>query len=336
MLKKLLSTACTRYVTVAGMLLTASFASLAQLSFSHKDWEIACDNTRTCRAAGYQIEADIDKPASILLTRKAGPGFAVQAQLQLGGDDLPKAAIRLKAGSYATEVAGTELSALQVTSLLPVLLKTNEMQLSSGKLSWKISTEGLNAVLLKMDEFQGRLGTPGALVRKGTRAESSVLAAIPAPVVKAAQVVATKPQDAALGKLIFAGIDKKAFAEECGESNARNLEIVRLTQSKVLLSMGCGLGAYNYTWKLWIANDKPPYAPQMQEANGEFDASSGEVNFGNKGRGIGDCWSHEQWVFNGKDFTSSGESTTGMCRGFAGGAWDLPTYVTTGFKPSKK
>ena len=26
------------------------------VSFSHKDWELACDNTLTCRAAGYSAE----------------------------------------------------------------------------------------------------------------------------------------------------------------------------------------------------------------------------------------------------------------------------------------
>lgn len=29
-----------------------SMAAIQGLHFSHKDWEIACDNTGTCRAAG--------------------------------------------------------------------------------------------------------------------------------------------------------------------------------------------------------------------------------------------------------------------------------------------
>jgi len=41
-------------------------------------------------------------------------------------------------------------------------------------------------VLLKMDEFQGRLDTPGALVRKGNKSESSALPPLPAPEIKAA------------------------------------------------------------------------------------------------------------------------------------------------------
>jgi hypothetical protein len=40
-----------------------------------------------------------------------------------------------------------------------------------------------------MDEFQGRIGTPGALVRKGTRPEATVLPPLPAPEITAGLVV---------------------------------------------------------------------------------------------------------------------------------------------------
>ena len=57
---------------------------LAQgLFFEHKDWQTVCDNTRTCRVAGYQ--ADGAEPAvSVLLTREAGRGRAVSGQVMLG------------------------------------------------------------------------------------------------------------------------------------------------------------------------------------------------------------------------------------------------------------
>src|SRR5512139_570127 len=65
------------------------------ISFQHKDWELACDNTRTCRAAGYQSD-DGDLAMSVLLTRMAGPNQPVTAQVMLGSyaeddplDDLP-------------------------------------------------------------------------------------------------------------------------------------------------------------------------------------------------------------------------------------------------------
>lgn len=35
-----------------------SLPALAEtgVSFSHKDWEVVCDNTLTCRTAGYSAE----------------------------------------------------------------------------------------------------------------------------------------------------------------------------------------------------------------------------------------------------------------------------------------
>jgi hypothetical protein len=59
------------------------------------------------------------------------------------------------------------------------------------------------------------------------------------------------------------------------------------------------------------------------------DYSNGKLTSVQKGRGIGDCLSKTDWVWTGKAFEKSHESTTGMCRLIeVGGAWQLPTYVT--------
>ena len=42
------------------------------VKFWHKDWELACDNTGICRAAGYH-EDRADLPVSVLVTRRPGP-----------------------------------------------------------------------------------------------------------------------------------------------------------------------------------------------------------------------------------------------------------------------
>ena len=46
--------------------------------------------------------------------------------------------------------------------------------------------------------------------------------------------------------------------------------------------------------------------------------------------------SRTAWIWNGETFAKSEESSTGMCRGFAGGAWDLPTYVSAVVKNDSK
>ena len=54
--------------SIAAIPAPARAQSANGLYFQHRDWEIACDNTGTCRAAGYHAEAD-DRRVSVLLTR---------------------------------------------------------------------------------------------------------------------------------------------------------------------------------------------------------------------------------------------------------------------------
>jgi hypothetical protein len=313
---------------------SAAAADKEPVSFSHNDWELACDNTRTCRAAGYQPDSGAGEPVSMLITRKAGAGTSIEIELQTGGEEDAKGALRFKVGKATVsglQAGSDSLDDNQVRSVLPELLKSDDATLAAGGKKWTLSLAGLNAVLLKMDEAQGRVGTPGALVRRGGKPESSVLPPLPAPVVNAVKPSKARPGDDALAARIFRSLKLDDVKEQCNNSddlNAKSLAVHRLTERKVLLSLGCGMGAYNYSSLLWIANDKPPYAPVSLEANGEFDEKDGSVTAGFKGRGIGDCWSSETWHFDGKGFVRTAATGDGMCRGFPGGAWTLPRYVS--------
>jgi hypothetical protein len=66
--------------------LQAQAASFPAIPFSHKEWEVVCDNTRTCRAAGYQAD-DAEYKATILLTRRAGPSESTRVQLRIAETD---------------------------------------------------------------------------------------------------------------------------------------------------------------------------------------------------------------------------------------------------------
>jgi len=314
--------------------LSAGAAGKDSVAFSHNDWELACDNTRTCRAAGYQSESGPSDPVSMLITRAAGAGTAIGIELQIGGEGEVKGPLRLQVGKATVsglDAGGAKLDADQIRTLLPELLKNDDAAVTGGGKKWTLSLAGLNAVLLKMDEAQGRVGTPGALVRRGSKPESSVLPPVPAPAVNLVKPPKARPGDAALAARIFPSLDMGDAKEQCNnrdEINAKALTVSRLSDRKVLLSLGCGMGAYNYSSLLWIANDKPPYAPVSIEANGDFDEKEASITSAMKGRGIGDCWSSETWHFNGKDFVRTGAAGDGMCRGFAGGAWSLPRYVS--------
>lgn len=320
-------------------------AELPQLRFQHHDWELACDNTRTCRAAGYHAQDGRNLPLSVLLERKAGPGQPFEARLRLGdaddGLDLPTELAMQVDGQALGKVAvkGDEsiggLSAAQTAALLRAVAGTGQVAWRAGGRTWSLSGKGASAVLLKMDDFQGRLGTPGAAVRKGSNKEQGVLPALPAPVVAAAAV--PSGELAPLGKeeqrILLATLRKTAGNEDCSDletiaTGETEFAYAPLTRDRMLVSARCWRGAYNEGHGYWVTNRKPPFAPQLVTHSGT-DYDQGVIGAAHKGRGIGDCWGHDDWTWDGHRFVHTGSSTTGMCRGIAaGGGWSLPTRVS--------
>jgi hypothetical protein len=307
------------------------------VSFQHKDWALKCDNTRTCRASGYQDESGDSEPVSMLVSRAAGPGTPVEIKLTVYTETASPAALQLSVGRKVIRGLKGDPASVpvqDVPELLRQLLNAETVTVHAGKQTWTLSLAGVKAVLLKMDEAQGRVGTPGALVRRGERPESSVLPVLPAPAIKAVKPVPARPGDEVLGRRIYAAFaakDQETIRDSCNGGNvpAAEVGVSRLDDKSLLISVPCGMGAYNFSSLLWIANDRVPYQPRAVEANGDFDPHTGNVHSAMKGRGIGDCWSTEDWQWDGRDFVSSGTGDSGMCRGFPGGAWLLPAYVTT-------
>ena len=313
--------------------------------FQHHDWELDCDNTRTCRAAGYHAEDGRNAPVTVLLERRAGPGTTIAAHLRLGerddGSGTPASVAMTVDGRALGDIgiaAGEGRGALtpvQSAALLRAVASAGQVAWHAEGRSWTLSGKGAAAVLLKMDEFQGRLNTQGAAIRKGAKADSGVPPALPAPVVVAARVPATAPpmlnQDDE--RLLLATLRKTAGNGDCadlvavaGGENA--FAYAPLTNGKMLVSARCWRGAYNEGHGYWIANRRAPFSPVLVTASGTgYDA--GTITAAHRGRGIGDCGGLDEWVWDGRRFVHTASSTTGMCRNIAaGGAWALPTLVS--------
>lgn len=338
---------CLTVLAVAGSAAAADAAT--GLEFQHHDWMLACDNTRTCRAAGYQADDGDSAPVSVLLTRKAGPGTPVQAELMLGSYDgdaeLPQT-LRLQIngsdlGTLPLAGESATLSATQTSALLAALHRDSAIVAAgdNGK-RWTLSDQGASAVLLKMDEFQGRLGTAGALIRKGTRNEDGVLPALPVPTVTLAALPPTTATDTALAASpeLRAALAAATSADDCDalgpdaspllDDDARALHVTRLSKDKLLVSMLCWRGAYNEGSGYWVVNARAPYQPLLVTTLGGDDDGR-TITAANKGRGLGDCWSTTAWGWNGSAFVKTADASTGLCRLVAaGGAWDMPTVVT--------
>lgn len=324
---------------LAATALPALAGQPAGLHFSHHDWEVACDNTRTCRAAGYQSE-DREQPAvSILLERKGGPRQPITAALQPGSYDeqaptpagpLTMYVGRRSLGTLANDPkTGLErLSVAQTEAFVAALAKDNVLRWTDGKHTWTVSGKGAAAVLLKMDEWQGRIGNVGAAIRKGGKPEDTVLPALAPPVITPASAGSTdETLSSSARTALLRDIRGILGKEDCTDLAADTLTAVRLTPEKLLVTGTCWMGAYNEGIGYFVTNREAPYEPVLVTTSGS-DYAAGTIMSSQKGRGLGDCWSKQEWVWDGRSFMATLSATTGMCRLVAaGGAWDLPTYI---------
>lgn len=322
------------------------------LRFEHNEWELACDNTGTCRAAGYGGDRSDGLAASILLTRHAGAGQQVSGQVMLAHYEEREAVARLPAKlklelwindtalgplEFSSDTLVARLSPAQVAALLQALPKHATVELHRGNELWgEISDDGAAAVLLKMDEYQGRIDTPGAVVRKGSRPESSVPPAAAKPIFTPTPIAGPQPADdrfiARHRTPLVAALRASVKADDCEElfddEKLSSLEARRLSSGQMLVSMRCWIAAYNAGAGYWVVNDNPPFRPALVTTTGGKYAN-GKIGEEQKGRGLGDCWTSRTLGWNGKRFQLIAASTTGMCRLIApGGAWFLPTVVT--------
>ena len=313
---------------------------------NYQDWDLVCDNTGTCRMAGYQEKGD--DPVSILFTRAAGENAAVEGKftilpfgeadrdVQVGQDiEIWLNGKSLGKVKHISDDAPDKLTEEQTKALLNGLKKESEIRLTYGKTTLKVSDKGAAAAMLKMDEFQQRLNTPSALIRPGQE-KHAVLAPKVEPKIDAVSVKNRKTIELKHGEKQFnhvLALLRKANSCDDEDITSQDITLYPLTQNKVLAEALCVRGAYQGTNYYAVLDNKLSKVEQVlaeQYNRAEYDEKQGYafVRGTYKGRGIGDCWSSQDAVWNGKIFIRTSEWTTGSCKGFPGGAWQLPTFVS--------
>ena len=314
---------------------------------NYQDWDLVCDNTGTCRMAGYQDESS--DPVSILFTRAAGENAAVEGKftilpfgetdrdVQVGQDiEIWLNGKSLGKVKHISDDAPDKLTEEQTKALLSGLKKESEIRLTYGKTTLKVSDKGAAAAMLKMDEFQQRLNTPSALIRQGQK-KHAVLAPKVEPQIDAVSVNNRKTIELKHGEKRFnhvLALLRKAH-DGCVDEDleSQDITIYPLTQNKVLAEALCVRGAYQSTNYYAVLDDKlskveQVLAEQYNEAGYDEKQGYAFVRGTYKGRGVGDCWSSQDAVWNGKIFIRTSEWTTGSCKGFPGGVWQLPIFVS--------
>ena len=324
----------------------AMATSIKGIGENYQDWDLICDNTGTCRMAGYQDESS--DPVSILFARAAGENATVEGKLtilpfgeadrdvQVGQDiEIWLNGKSLGKVKHISDNAPDKLTEEQTKALLNGLKKESEIRLTYGKTTLKVSDKGAAAAMLKMDEFQQRLNTPSALIRPGQE-KHAVLAPKVEPKIDAVSVKNRKTIELKHGEKQFnhvLALLRKANSCDDEDITSQDITLYPLTQNKVLAEALCVRGAYQGTNYYAVLDNKLSKVEQVlaeQYNRAEYDEKQGYafVRGTYKGRGVGDCWSSQDAVWNGKIFIRTSEWTTGSCKGFPGGAWQLPTFVS--------
>ena len=334
-------------VLLLTLLPVAAMATSIKGIGNYQDWDLVCDNTGTCRMAGYQDESS--DPVSILFTRAAGENAAVEGKftilpfgeadrdVQVGQDiEIWLNGKSLGTVKHISDDAPDKLTEEQTKALLSGLKKESEIRLTYGKTTLKVSDKGAAAAMLKMDEFQQRLNMPSALIRQGQE-KHAVLAPKVEPKIDAVSVNNRKTIELKRDEKQFnhvLALLRKAH-DGCVDEDleSQDITIYPLTQNKVLAEALCARAAYQYTNYYAVLDDKlskveQVLADQYNEAGYDEKQGYAFVRGIYKGRVIGDCWNSEDAVWNGKIFIRTSEWTTGSCKGFPGGAWQLPTFVS--------
>ena len=337
-----------KYLLLALLPLSAMAASTSiQGIGSYQDWDLVCDNTGTCRMAGYQDESS--DPVSILFTRAAGENAAVEGKftilpfgeadrdVQVGQDiEIWLNSTSLGKVKHISDDEPDKLTEEQTKALLSGLKKESEIRLTYGKTTLKVSDKGAAAAMLKMDEFQQRLNTPSALIHQGQE-KHAVLAPKVKPKIDAVSVNNRKTIELKHGEKQFnhvLALLRKAH-DGCVDEDleSQDITLYPLTQNKVLAEALCARAAYQYTNYYAVLDDKlskveQVLADQYNEAGYDEKQGYAFVRGIYKGRVIGDCWNSEDAVWNGKIFIRTSEWTTGSCKGLPGGTWQLPIFVS--------
>lgn len=312
-----------------------------------RDWMAGCDNLKSCTALSVPSDGT-DTIAYLRLERPAGPEGAAKLVLRLRGEwQKPPLTVELKLDGAAFPAAGKSMPVAADADLATVTFQPAEMTAfidaarKATKLSVvipgataEVSLSGAVAALLWIDEQQGRLNTPTALIRKGSVGTAPAAPAMPVITARPASGALSEKDAKALAAALRRQI-KQRDPDQCedGEMTTKQDMAWRLDARRSLVSLTCSLGAYNASNAFWIvengavASARPVEFPRTDDSekntlvNGAFEPKTGRIEYFAKGRGIGDCGALGGYAWTGTGFALTGFSMMGECRGIGSDDW---------------
>jgi len=331
---------------LARLAAAATIAAVAPLAhadvFVFKDWAISCDNTRSCDAAGFRGEPSDSKPVMLWISREAGAGTALRGRLKVETDNGASTGpfwLVVDDKTRIAQPADGDLDVAAFARALPRLMEGSNVEVQLGAERYSLSLNGLKAVLLKMDDLQGRIGTRGALVHKGTRGEHGIPSPLPAFVPHPAPNFALKSTDAALLKLILPTLTADCNVAVSDAVDAADVAIHRVSSGQVIVLRECQRGAFQSGYAAWLVEDRPPYTSRRVEfpqadgssrpfaMNAQWEGGGGSLRAITKGRAEDDCGGDAFWTWTGSALELYNAHEAPLCRGMKGGGMTLRTFA---------
>jgi hypothetical protein len=304
-----------------------------------QDWTVGCDNGRACHAVALIPETWPDGALTMSVRRGPEAGALPVLAFDLGADS-NAAAVSADGRRLAVRLVGAEgytrIAPADTAAAVGALRSAAQLRLHSadGKLLGTVSLKGASAALLYMDERQGRVGSPTALVQPGTR-RPTIAPPPPLPVV-AARPVSSAPA-IALSAAALKALRRKhgCTIDEVGGPD--EAETAAIGRSETLLLLACGSGAYNVSYvpfvirrghggaELAAFDVKPGWWAQEGKPmliNAAWDEARGLLTSFSKGRGLGDCGTSSEYAWDGRAFRLVEQAEMEECRGST-------DYITT-------
>lgn len=325
-------------------------AAIPSVTRQFRDWTVVCNNVNTCVA--YSQAGEFGE-GWVRIEMRAGPN--AQPEVSFGAwprEGSGQAGLRIDDRAVAARAVGGEDGTYQVQDARAALAAMAAGQAALLTVPGidspaTLSLDGISATLLWIDDRQGRLGTPGALIRRGTRPEAEVpaspVATAPRPGPQVAQTgLPARPSEALI---------RFVRAQACEEGDARAADlglsaVARLSPTTILWSRQCASGAYNFAVRYFLTDAQGaaprvldlPRTPQPGEDqmsaedralvyNSAYGPATRELSTFAKDRGLGDCGYAATWVWTGDRFVLSDESSMGICAGMDPSQWPR-TWVT--------
>lgn len=315
-----------------------------------RDWQASCGNDGSCWAFGFAP----DFGAGWIRVALA-PGPDAQPQVAFGywpdGDgpavqrvslDIDGRVFSARLSPDGSKEAPTGLIAEgDARAVIDALAQGKSLTIRGGA-GQAVSLNGAAASLLWIDDKQGRLDTPTALIRRGTRPAAAVPVAPPLPTVTLASAV----NQAGFGeanKAVPAALRSRGDVANCLKDSASPditdmVASARLDSNTELWAIPCGAGAYNVTHAWFVTGPggrdaRPavlagtdgtgadPTQPDNTTINGEYDPKTRLLTAFAKGRGLGDCGTLQSWGWTGRQFVLIQEQTMGECAGVGVDYW---------------